>query len=193
MLNKIVLTLLIAITLTFSLLYAYNTVEKITVEKTNTEKVLNYYQESSHKKVVDKKSEEDYLGILHIPSINLTRGFYKQTSSLNNVNKNIYYVKESIPLEYSSSMLILAAHRGNSKVSFFNDLDKLNLGSTIYLDYKGKRYTYILSNKYDELKDGYLNIIRKKNKDSLVLITCNKSKKKYQTIYVSYRKEDIIW
>ena len=121
MLNKIVLTLLSAITLTFSLLYAYNTVEKITVEKTNTEKVLNYYQESSHKKVVDKKSEEDYLGILHIPSINLTRGFYKQTSSLNNVNKNIYYVKESIPLEYSSSMLILAAHRGNSKVSFFND------------------------------------------------------------------------
>ena len=192
MLNKIVLTLLSAITLTFSLLYAYNTVEKITVEKTNTEKVLNYYQEKKKKKVVDKKSEEDYLGILHIPSINLTRGFYKQTSSLNNVNKNIYYVKESIPLEYSSSMLILAAHRGNSKVSFFNDLDKLNLGSTIYLDYKGKRYTYILSNKYDELKDGYLNIIRKKNKDSLVLITCNKSKKKYQTIYVSYRKEDII-
>lgn len=193
MLNKIVLTLLSAITLTFSLLYAYNTIEKINVEKSNTEKVLNYYQESTHKKVVDKKSEEDYLGILHIPSINLTRGFYKQTSSLNNVNKNIYYVKESIPLEYSSSMLILAAHRGNSKVSFFNDLDKLNLGSTIYLDYKGKRYTYILSNKYDELKDGYLNIIRKKNKDSLVLITCNKSKKKYQTIYVSYRKEDIIW
>lgn len=192
MLNKIVLTLLSAITLTFSLLYAYNTVEKINIKKTNTEKVLNYYQESSHKKVVDKKSEEDYLGILRIPSINLTRGFYKQTSSLNNVNKNIYYVKESIPLEYSSSMLILAAHRGNSKVSFFNDLDKLNLGSTIYLDYKGKRYTYILSNKYDELKDGYLNIIRKKNKDSLVLITCNKSKKKYQTIYVSYRKEDII-
>lgn len=193
MLNKIVLTLLSAITLTFSLLYAYNTIEKINIKKTNREKVLNYYQESSHKKVVDKKSEEDYLGILHIPSINLTRGFYKQTSSLNNVNKNIYYVKESIPLEYSSSMLILAAHRGNSKVSFFNDLDKLNLGSTIYLDYKGKRYTYILSNKYDELKDGYLNIIRKKNKDSLVLITCNKSKKKYQTIYVSYRKEDIIW
>lgn len=192
MLNKIVLTLLSAITLTFSLLYAYNTVEKINIKKTNTEKVLNYYQESSHKKVVDKKSEEDYLGILRIPSINLTRGFYKQTSSLNNVNKNIYYVKESIPLEYSSSMLILAAHRGNSKVSFFNDLDKLNLGSTIYLDYKGKRYTYILSNKYDELKDGYLNIIRKKNKDSLVLITCNKTKKKYQTIYVSYRKEDII-
>lgn len=192
MLNKIVLTLLSAITLTFSLLYAYNTIEKINVEKSNTEKVLNYYQESTHKKVVDKKSEEDYLGILHIPSINLTRGFYKQTSSLNNVNKNIYYVKESIPLEYSSSMLILAAHRGNSKVSFFNDLDKLNLGSTIYLDYKGKRYTYILSNKYDELKDGHLNIIRKKNKDSLVLITCNKSKKKYQTIYVSYRKEDII-
>ena len=46
MLNKIVLTLLSAITLTFSLLYAYNTVEKITVEKTNTEKDLNYYQES---------------------------------------------------------------------------------------------------------------------------------------------------
>lgn len=144
MLNKIVLTLLSAITLTFSLLYAYNTIEKINVEKSNTEKVLNYYQESTHKKVVDKKSEEDYLGILHIPSINLTRGFYKQTSSLNNVNKNIYYVKESIPLEYSSSMLILAAHRGNSKVSFFNDLDKLNLGSTIYLDYKGKRYTLSL-------------------------------------------------
>ncbi len=135
-------------------------------------------------------NQEQIIGVLTIPKINLKRGFYNKESKLNTLNKNIYYLKESIPLEESNSMMILAAHRGSSKVAFFNDLDKLTIDDIIYLDYHHQEYTYILKEIYDEEKDGHLNIYRDSNKDSLILITCNKYKKKYQTIYVSYRKDD---
>ena len=87
-------------------------------------------------------------------------------------------------------MIILAAHRGSSPVAFFNELEHLTIGDEIFLNYQNKQYTYILTEIYDELKDGYLNIYRNEKLDSVILITCNKYTKKYQTIYVSYRKED---
>lgn len=166
-----------------SIFYTKNILDKEEMDHVNEENISLYYQEN-------KKTSDQYIGILSIPKINLKRGFYSKNSSLNNLSKNIYYLKESIPLEEENSMIILAAHRGSSKVAFFNDLIKLTIGDEIYLDYQNKEYTYVLTEIYDELKDGHLNIYRDDTKDSLILITCNKYQKKYQTIYVSYRKED---
>ena len=163
------------------------TLDRKEIANENIHQIISYYQEEDNKIFSE---EEKYLGLVEIPKINLKRGFYDKNSKLNTLSKNIYYLKESIPLEYNNSMIILAAHRGNSKISFFNDLDKLTIGDEIILSYKNKEYKYILSNKYDELKDGHLNIFRDATKDSLILITCNKNRLKYQTIYFSYRKED---
>lgn len=185
MLNKILKTALCGFILLLSLLESYNILDSKKIENDNNENILFYYKEKD-------KEEYDlnkYIGVLNIPDINLIRGFYQPTSQENTLSKNILYLKESIPPDEKNSMLILAAHRGSSKVAFFNDLDKLSLGSIINLSYKDKNYTYILTYKYDEEKDGNLDIIRDKDKDSLILITCNKYKKKYQTIYVAYRKE----
>lgn len=166
-----------------SILFSRNILKREEINNTNKENIVIYYQE-------ENKTEDQYIGILSIPKINLKRGFYSKESKLNTLNKNIYYLKESIPLEEKNSMIILAAHRGRSAIAFFNDLEKLTQGDEIYLDYQNNKYTYILTEIYDELKDGRLNIYRDDTKDSLILITCNKYKKKYQTIYVSYRKED---
>lgn len=189
MLNKIFKTIICAFVLILSCLEGYNILDTKKIKNENTENILSYYQEKE-----DITSTEDnykYLGILNIPNIKLNRGFYPKNSPLNDLNKNIYYLKESIPIEEENSMVILAAHRGNSSVSFFNDLDKLSIGNIINLNYKGTNYKYVLSFKYNELKDGILTIHRDKYKNSLILITCNKFDKKYQTIYVSYRREEV--
>ena len=185
MLNRIFLTFISLFIVLTSFYLGYNVIDKKEKMNENVQKILAYYQEDND----SFTDEEKYIGILEIPSINLKRGFYDKTSKLNVLNKNIYYLNESISLENKNSMIILAAHRGNSSVSFFNDLDKLLIGNEIILNFKNKEYKYVFTNKYNELKDGRLNIYRDEEKDSLILITCNKRRSKYQTIYVSYRKE----
>lgn len=171
-----------------SILDGYNTIDAKKISKENIDNVLSYYKEKE-----DYFSDDKYIGVLSIPDINLERGFYPIGSPHNDLSKNILFLKESILDSQDENTIILAAHRGNSKVSFFNDLDKLELGCLIKLNYKNKEYTYTLDYKYDELKDGHLNIYRDKNKPSLILITCNKKRRKYQTIYVAYRREDVKW
>lgn len=183
MLRKVLFSIIPISIFLVSILYSKNILDKEEIKYTNKENILVYYQDQ-------KKTIDQYIGILDIPKINLKRGFYPKESHLNTLSKNIYYLQESIPLEENNSMMILAAHRGSSSVAFFDDLEDLQIGDEIYLDYQNNKYTYILKEIYDELKDGHLNIYRDDTKDSLILITCNKYKKKYQTIYVSYRKED---
>lgn len=182
MLNKLLATFISGCIMLISLCEGYNILDTKKNKDTNKEQVLMYYQEV-------KGEEEQYLGILKIPKINLERGFFDKESKLNTLGKNIYYLKESIPLENNPSMIILAAHRGTSKVSFFNNLDELAIGDELLLNYQNEEYQYILEFEYDEPKDGKLNIYRDASKNSLILITCNKFRQKYQTIYVAYRKE----
>lgn len=182
MLKRLIVSFILLLVFISSIGYANNFLIKKDIAKTNQDNLAFYYREDV--------TDNSIIGVLSIPKINLERGFYSKSSPLNDLSKNIYYLQESIPLEEENSMIILAAHRGTSNVAFFNDLDKLKIGDTIFLDYKHESYTYILKEIYDEEKDGRLNIYRDSNKDSLILITCNKYKKKYQTIYVSYRKDD---
>lgn len=147
----------------------------------NVLKILSYYDNE------EQVSSTSYYAILNIPKIKLNRGFYDKTSEFNDVNKNIYYLKESIPLGEQNSTIILAAHRGTSSVSYFNNLEKLVIGDDLYLNYHQDRYRYKIRSIYNERKDGHLNIYRDDKRDSLILITCNRLHKSYQTIYVAYR------
>ena len=73
-------------------------------------------------------STYNYIGVLEIPKINLKKGIVDKTSASNNVNKNIYTLKETtLPDEQINSHIILAGHSGNSYISFFKNLKKLSL------------------------------------------------------------------
>lgn len=176
MTKKVIYSILIVILLTFSIKYGIDIIDNKELDSNNKENIAIYYSK--------KDNSDTYIGILNIPKIGLKRGFYQPNSKLNILSKNIMYLQES-----TENTIILAAHRGNSQVAFFEDLDKLVIGDILYLDYQNNKYKYILTEVYDELRDGKLNIYRNDSKDSLILITCNKVKKKYQTIYVSYREE----
>ena len=119
-----------------------------------------------------------FIGILDIPKINLSRGFVNPSSSENNVDKNIEIVKTSDMPDVDKGNFILAAHSGNSYVSYFKNLYLLNNGDYVYVTYNGVKYTYQIKNIYLQVKTGQIGIYRDVNKTTLTLITCKDNSNK---------------
>ncbi len=128
---------------------------------------------------------EEYLGVLDIPKINFYKGFYSKTSSLNNVQFNLFVLKESDYPDVVNGNLIIAGHSGNYNNSYFNDLYKLSIDDTVTVHYQGKDYIYKITKIYNEKKTGTVRILRNKNKTSLTLITCTNGDNYHQTIYIA--------
>ena len=126
-----------------------------------------------------------FIGILDIPKINLSRGFVNPSSSENNVDKNIEIVKTSDMPDVDKGNFILAAHSGNSYVSYFNNLYLLNNEDYVYVTYNGVKYTYQIKNIYLQVKTGQIGIYRDIIKTTLTLVTCTKDDEAHQTIYVA--------
>ena len=137
--------------------------------------------------VVETKKEESietYTGILEIPKIDFSKGFYKKESSLNNVKFNIKIIPQSNYPDEDKGNVIIIGHSGNYNNSYFKDLYKLELNDTAMIKYNNKIYTYKVVNIYTEAKDGVVTIYRDERKSCLTLITCTKDDKTTQTIYI---------
>ena len=130
-----------------------------------------------------KEETDNYIGVLEIPKINLKKGIVDKTSASNNVNKNIYTLKEAtLPDEQTNSHIILAGHSGNSYISFFKNLKKLDMKDKINFYYKGVKYIYEVSNRYEIEKTGTTDL-KITNKSDITLITCISGTNK-QVVYV---------
>ena len=133
----------------------------------------------------NNQNVENYIAYIMIPKIELNRGIYSITSTLNNVNKNIYvHPASTFPNNVSGNNLILASHSGSSSISYFKKLYKLELEDDVYLEYNGKTYHYKIKNIYTVLKDGTVALRVKQNVSTISLITCTKGDSKTQTIYI---------
>ncbi len=130
---------------------------------------------------------EYYLAKLEIPKIELSRGFYDKSSSLNRLSINIKMLNESDYPDKVNGNVILAAHSGNYYNSYFGNLWKLELGDLAYIYYKDVKYTYKITNIYTDAKDGDVIVKRNPNKSTLTLITCTKDDESTQTIYILER------
>ena len=118
------------------------------------------------------KEKIDYIAVLEIPKIKLKRGIVDKNSSYNNVNRNIYTLKETtMPDEEDNSHIMLASHSGNSYISYFKNLNKLNLNDKVYFFYKSNKYVYKVIKKYEVEKTGTVKL-SKKNSSDITLITC---------------------
>lgn len=127
----------------------------------------------------------EYIGYLIIPKINLTKGFVDRRSSENDVEKNIYIVDGATYPDVEKGNFIIAAHSGPGWQAFFNELYQLTIGDQIYVTYKGKKYTYQLTNVYKQEKTGKIAIYRNYEKSTLTLITCTNHDLTSQTVYIS--------
>lgn len=160
----------------------YNQYNNKKQDSINDELIEDYFKvedeiiETPQKEIEEEKpvSKEkiDYIAVLEIPKIKLKRGIVDKNSSYNNVNRNIYTLKETtMPDEKDNSHIMLASHSGNSYISYFKNLNKLNLNDEVYFFYKNNKYVYKVIKKYEVEKTGTVKL-SKKNSSDITLITC---------------------
>ena len=164
----------------------------LVLSEKNTRDIENVEEEPAVEEPTEEVKEdnnnyiyEEYLGVLDIPKINFYKGFYSKTSSLNNVQFNLFVLKESDYPDVVNGNLIIAGHSGNYSNSYFNDLYKLSIDDTVTVHYQGKDYIYKITKIYNEKKTGTVRILRNRNKTSLTLITCTNGANYHQTICIA--------
>lgn len=131
-----------------------------------------------------KTSNYNYIGVLEIPKINIKRGFLNIKDKGNNVNKNLQVIKGSDMPNVKNGNLIIAAHSGNSYISYFKNLYKLSNEDVAYVYFNNIKYTYKVVGKYDAEKNGKVTIHRDNKKNTLTLITCSQTDKTKQIVYI---------
>ena len=131
-----------------------------------------------------KTSNYNYIGVLEIPKINIKRGFLNIKDKGNNVNKNLQVIKGSDMPNVKNGNLIIAAHSGNSYISYFKNLNKLSNDDVAYVYFNNIKYTYKVAGKYDAEKNGKVTIHRDNKKNTLTLITCSQTDKTKQIVYI---------
>lgn len=133
------------------------------VDKTTSEEM---------KEVSKSKVKYDYIAVLKIPKINLEKGLVAKDSKYNNINYGVEILKESDSPDVVNGNVILAAHSGTANISYFRNLDKINVGDEAIIYYQGKTYKYVFSKIYDIEKTGKAVIKRDNNTSTLTLVTC---------------------
>lgn len=131
-----------------------------------------------------KTSNYNYIGVLEIPKINIKRGFLNIKDKGNNVNKNLQVINGSDMPNVKNGNLIIAAHSGNSYISYFKNLHKLSNDDVAYVYFNNIKYTYKVAGKYDVEKNGKVTIHRDNKKNTLTLITCSQTDKTKQIVYI---------
>lgn len=184
-----VINLVIGITL-----FTYNSVYDYYLNMLDKNKVDNYINDSKIKvnvvsidndNTINNEEVNNYLGVISIPKINLEQGFYGIDNPMNNVDKNIELISNSNMPNVENGTLILAAHSGNDRVSYFNKLYKLNIDDEIEIIYNKSKYLYKLIDIYEVEKTGSITLHNINNITSLVLVTCSNFNDNLQVVYIS--------
>ena len=128
--------------------------------------------------------KDNYIGYLEVPDVNIKRGFLALDSKYNSVKYNVMLIEGSKMPDVKNGNLILAAHRGNSSISFFDKLYKLKMGAEASVTYNNKKYTYKLKYEYTVPKVGKITVSRNGDINTLTLITCTRDDKKTQTVFI---------
>lgn len=127
---------------------------------------------------------EQPFGELTINRINLKEKLYNLKSPQNTVDKHVTIIEgSSFP-----NILILAAHSGEGKIAYFENLDELKINDIIIINHNNKKYHYYVKEIWEEKKDGYINL-NKDNKNQLILTTCSPNHNGYQLIINCIEKE----
>ena len=149
-------------------------------------------QEVQETPVTEKQPEqtnqyERFAGILEIPKINFSKGFYQKESELNNVKFNLKILDVSSYPDEERGNVIIIGHSGNYNNSYFGNLYQLAINDTASITYQNRKYNYKIVNIYNEDKDGTVTIYRDGTKNCLTLITCTKDDATKQTVYILER------
>ena len=95
-----------------------------------------------------------YNMVVEVPSVGIKKGIYPMSSPYNNIKYNVQLMQTSTTPDCKNGNVILAAHNGNSTVSFFDNLKNAKKGDSVNLYYRGIQYAYRLVNIYEVLING---------------------------------------
>ena len=126
-----------------------------------------------------------YFGVLEIPRIGLKRGFYNIGSKYNNIQYNVTLETGSILPSEGYGNMLLTAHSGDSYISYFAYLYRLNVGDECYITLNGVTYHYQIVNIFNINKSGVMMVDFNKPIRTLTLVTCTKDSDTLQTVYVA--------
>ena len=170
--------------MSYDLIYSYKKVQ------VDNQKVHQFFEKKKVKYMEIKSyKNNEFIGIIEIPKINMKRGFVNPYSNHNNIRENIEILKPFMMPNEKNSTFILAAHSGNSHISYFKDLYKLEINDTVYVYFNNKKYEYRIAKYYEEEKNGNITIHDSSDNKKLVLTTCKSFNK--QLIYIAYLSKAI--
>lgn len=135
-----------------------------------------------------------YKGRIKIPSIGLNKGFVQAGSGqkgLKCVDQNVcsYSGSDNYP-DLNGTHLILGAHNGSGWNAFFTRIEQLEIGSKAYIEYKGKRYRYVMVNSYKDAKGDYAISFRSNGANKqLSLFTCARPNYNRYYYVISFKLE----
>ena len=139
--------------------------------------------------IIIKNSNSNYIAVLEIPKLNLKKGLYSYESSYNNIDENITILEPfSVPSE-DNSVFILASHSGDSRVSYFRNLDKLLIGDSVIVYYDDVKYYYRIIDFYLEKKNGFISMPSFNDGKYIILTTCKDSLN--QLVYIGKLVKEI--
>lgn len=139
----------------------------------NVEVKSNNLQNEYKSFFADSYNQENKLLQLYIPKLKINQPVYNVDSALNDVKYHVEIMKESVLPPSKNSLIILAAHSGNSKIAYFNNLNELNMNDEAIVEYLDKKYYYEVIDKKQVPKEKTVNL-KLYDKDILYLITCFK-------------------
>ena len=152
------------------------------IEETSTTTTTTSTTKKTTTKTTTKKTE--YLMVLEIPKINLKKGIYYMNNKYNDVDHNVAILSGSSLPDEGKGSVILAAHNGNTRVSYFKYLEELNNDDIVYIYYKGNKYTYSIYKSEIVDKVGTIRINKDNSVSNIVLISCKNGTKDKQIVYV---------
>ncbi len=171
--NLIILFLLSGI-----LLLSIDFQKRIDVQLENDSLIKEYLGEETNKISNDK--DETYMGILEIPKISLKQGFFAYQSPQNDVQKHLNLLSPDCNPTLPCS-IIIASHSGNSAISYFKNLDQLNIGDIATITYEKQIFSYVLKKVDTMNKVGVFTALKPKESE-LILTTCD-DKNDVQDLY----------
>ena len=129
-------------------------------------------------KISNGNIKKDIIGSIYIKKININNYLYNINSKHNNVNENITILYKN------NNLIVIAAHSGIGRLSYFKDLNKLTINDEIIININNIKNKYIVINKWEEEKNGYINF-NKTYENELILTTCSPTSNNKQLIIES--------
>lgn len=117
--------------------------------------------------------EENIIGTLKIPKINLELPIYLGATTENLSKGATHLSQTSIPLGEKNSNVVIAAHRSLVRNQFFKNIDKLTVGDEVIISTFWDTLTYKVTIKKVISPYDLSEILIKKNRDLVTLVTCH--------------------